>query len=98
MNDLDEWRYVNAYNRLADTAMEEIDAAVFSGDMFMLEKNRVEFRTMMDRWESKLIQLEQIQRETILSELEEDEVELCSVCGEEWSGTSCGADHCGWIK
>ena len=63
MNDLDEWRYVNAYNRLADTAMDEIDAAVFSGDMFMLEKNRIEFREMMDRWESKLIQLEQIQRE-----------------------------------
>jgi hypothetical protein len=63
MNSLDEWRYVNAYNRLSDTAMDEIDAAVFSGDMFMLEKNRIEFRTMMDRWESKLIQLEQIQRE-----------------------------------
>jgi hypothetical protein len=64
MNDLDEWRYVNAYNRLADTAMDEIDAAVFSGDVFMLEKNRIEFRAMMDRWESKLIQLEQIQRES----------------------------------
>jgi len=64
MNDLDEWRYVNAYNRLSDTAMDDIDAAVFSGDMFMLEKNRIEFREMMDRWESKLIQLEQIQRET----------------------------------
>jgi hypothetical protein len=37
-------------------------------------------------------------REAILSELEEEEVELCSVCGEEWSGTSCGAEDCGWIK
>lgn len=57
-------RYINAYNRLADTAIDDIDAAVFSGDMFMLEQNRIEFRYMMDRWESKLIQLEQIQRET----------------------------------
>ena len=25
-------------------------------------------------------------------------VERCPVCGDEWSGTSCGADDCGWTK
>ena len=25
-------------------------------------------------------------------------VEYCPTCGEEWSGTSCGIDDCGWIK
>ena len=53
-----------AYDRLESTAIDDIDAAVFSGDMFMFEGNRIEFRAMMDRWESKLIQYEQIQRET----------------------------------
>jgi hypothetical protein len=63
MNDLNQYRSQIAYNRLADTAIDDIDAAVFTGDMFMLEENRIQFREMMDRWESKLIQLEQIQRE-----------------------------------
>ena len=27
----------------------------------------------------------------------EDEIKYCPTCGEEWSGTSCGADSCGWI-
>ena len=63
MNELDEWRQRKAYDRLEATAIDDIDAAVFSGDMFMFEGNRIEFRAMMDRWESKLIQLEQIQRE-----------------------------------
>lgn len=64
MNNLDEWRYVNAYKRLEDGPIDDIDAALFTGDMFMLEKNRQEFRDYMDRWESKLIQIEQIQRES----------------------------------
>lgn len=63
MNELDQWRQRKAYDRLESTAIDDIDAAVFSGDMFMFEGNRIEFRAMMDRWESRLIQLEQIQRE-----------------------------------
>lgn len=64
MNELNQYRSQLAYKRLENEAIDEIDAAVFSGDMFMLEENRIQFREMMDRWESKLIQLEQIQRET----------------------------------
>ena len=64
MNTLDECRARKAYDRLESTVIDDIDAAVFSGDMFMFEGNRIEFRAMMDRWESKLIQYEQIQRET----------------------------------
>jgi hypothetical protein len=63
MNDINEYRSKQAYSRLENEAIDEIDAAVFSGDMFMLEANRILFREVMDRWESKLIQLEQIQRE-----------------------------------
>ena len=63
MDNLNEWRAQNAYNRLCDTAIDDIDAAVFTGDMFMLEENRIALREVMDRWESKLIQLEQIARE-----------------------------------
>ena len=64
MNDLNQYRSQIAYKRLEDGPIDDIDAAVFTGDMFMLEANRIQFREMMDRWESKLIQLEQIQRET----------------------------------
>lgn len=60
MDNLNKWRAEQAYDRLEDTAIDDIDAAIFTGDMFMLEKNRINFRAMMDRWESKLIQLEQI--------------------------------------
>lgn len=57
---IEQYRYQQAYKRLEDNAIDDIDAAVFSGDMFMLEENRTKFREIMDRWESKLIQLEQI--------------------------------------
>lgn len=59
-DNINAWRAAKAYNQLEDTAIDDIDAAIFTGDMFMLEKNRINFRAMMDRWESKLIQLEQI--------------------------------------
>lgn len=29
---------------------------------------------------------------------EDDEPEECPTCGGEWSGTSCGAVECGWLK
>jgi D-Tyr-tRNAtyr deacylase len=60
MDKITEYRYIQAYNRLENEAIDDIDAAVFTGDMFMLEANRIKFREIMDRWESKLIQLEQI--------------------------------------
>jgi protein tyrosine phosphatase len=28
---------------------------------------------------------------------DDDEIEYCPTCGDEWSGTSCGANECGWI-
>lgn len=28
---------------------------------------------------------------------QQDEIKFCPLCGEEWSGTSCGLDDCGWI-
>ena len=65
MDNINKWRAEQAYKRLEDTAIDDIDAAVFSGDMFMSAKNREEFRYMMDRWESKLIQLEQIEAHTL---------------------------------
>lgn len=31
-------------------------------------------------------------------EEQQDEIEFCPTCGEEWSGTSCGLNNCGWIN
>ena len=28
----------------------------------------------------------------------DDDTELCPTCGAEWSGTSCGADDCGFVN
>lgn len=39
-----------AYKRLEDGAIDEVDAAVFSGDMFHDEDNRNEFRKILQRW------------------------------------------------
>ena len=33
-----------------------------------------------------------------IMEDQSDEIEYCPTCGEEWSGTSCGALRCGWIE
>lgn len=85
MNDINKHRSKVAYKRLEDGPIDDIDAAVFTGDMFMLEENRVQFRQMMDRWESKLIQLEQIQ-----------EQEKCIICDRDavWvRSTQFAGDH-----
>lgn len=33
--------------------------------------------------------------ESAIKEID-SEVEYCEVCGDSWSGTSCGFDDCGW--
>ena len=38
-----------------NNAFDEIDAAVFTGDTFMDDKERVNFRALMARWEKELI-------------------------------------------
>ena len=42
--------YQQAYNRLENGPIDEVDAAVFSGDMFHDEQNRKEFRKILERW------------------------------------------------
>lgn len=39
-----------AYKRLEDGAIDSVDAAVFSGDIFHDEDNRKEFRKILERW------------------------------------------------
>ena len=48
------------YNRLDDGAMDEIDAAVWSGDKFHNRANIAAFREMMARWERGLKMCEDI--------------------------------------
>ncbi len=51
------------YERLEDGPMDEIDAAVWSGDMFHNRDNIRSFRDMMARWERGLILCEYILNE-----------------------------------
>ncbi len=37
-------------------------------------------------------------REHFFSEEPEEDPKECPSCGEEWTGTSCGAVECGWLK
>lgn len=55
------------YKRLEDGAMDDIDAAVWSGDLFHNRENIAEFRNMMARWERGLKECE-----NILTELENE--------------------------
>lgn len=48
------------YDRLEDGPMDEIDAAVWSGDMFHNRENIAAFRGMMARWEKGLKEAENI--------------------------------------
>jgi hypothetical protein len=54
-------RKMQAYNRLENGPIDEIDAAVFSGDMFFNESNRIDFIAMMARWERQLKTYEDIE-------------------------------------
>jgi hypothetical protein len=51
------------YERLEDGPMDEIDAAIWSGDMFHNRDNISEFRAMMARWERGLKMCEDILNE-----------------------------------
>ena len=48
------------YARLENGPMDEIDAAVWSGDMFHNRANIAAFREMMARWERGLREVEDI--------------------------------------
>lgn len=48
------------YQRLEDGPMDEIDAAVWSGDVFHNAENIKAFRSMMARWERGLKECENI--------------------------------------
>jgi hypothetical protein len=51
------------YERLEDGPMDEIDAAIWSGDLFHNRDNISEFRAMMARWERGLKMCEDILNE-----------------------------------
>lgn len=55
------------YNRLENGAMDEIDAAVWSSDLFHNRENIAAFRDMMARWERGLKDAE-----SILTEVENE--------------------------
>ena len=56
------------YNQLEEGPMDEIDAAVWNGDMFHNRENIRAFREMMARWERGLQMCEDI-----LTEVPENE-------------------------
>ena len=51
------------YDQLDTGPMDEIDAAVWSGDMFHNRANIAAFRKMMERWERGLQEAEAIVNE-----------------------------------
>ena len=51
------------YKRLEDGAMDEIDAAIWSGDIFHSRANIAAFREMLARWERGLQSCEDILNE-----------------------------------
>ena len=51
------------YKRLEEDAMDEIDAAIWSGDTFHNRENIKAFRDMMARWERGLQSCEDILNE-----------------------------------
>ena len=48
------------YNRLENGPIDEIDAAIWSGDMFHDRENIASFRAMMARWEQGLQDAEEL--------------------------------------
>ena len=49
-----------AYEKLVDGAIDEIDAAIFSGDTFMDVEVVADFRAMMVRWEKQIASYEEL--------------------------------------
>lgn len=56
------------YKKLEDGSMDEIDAAVWSGDTFHNRENIRAFRDMMARWERGLQMCEDILNEVLENE------------------------------
>lgn len=54
---------MNRYQQLYDNQIDEIDAAIWSGDMFHNRENIAAFREMMARWERGLKEAESILNE-----------------------------------
>jgi hypothetical protein len=48
------------YEQLAEQAIDEIDAALFSGDTFHDEEAIEDFRRIMERWERRLVEIKSI--------------------------------------
>jgi hypothetical protein len=48
------------YEELVDGAIDEIDAALFSGDTFHDEEAIEDFRRIMERWERRLVKIKSI--------------------------------------
>ncbi len=49
-----------AYDRLNKGPIDEIDAAIWSGDIFFNHENLADFRSILKRWEEGLKQAEDI--------------------------------------
>jgi hypothetical protein len=62
-NEINAQRAMQAYSKLEQGAIDEIDAAMFTGDMFALNANREDFIRMMDRWQRQLEVWEDIENE-----------------------------------
>ena len=56
-------RAVEAYAQLEQGPIDEIDAAVFTGDMFRFQSNRDAFYEMLNRWDRQLQVWEKIEKE-----------------------------------
>jgi hypothetical protein len=48
------------YEELVDGAIDEIDAALFSGDTFHDAEAIEDFRRIMERWERRLVEIKSI--------------------------------------
>lgn len=48
------------YNKLVHNEIDFIDAAVFSGDLFLNKENRKDFREWIARWEKQLADYDDI--------------------------------------
>jgi DNA repair exonuclease SbcCD nuclease subunit len=46
--------YYEAYVRLEMGAIDDVDAAIFSGDIFHDEENRKRFRKILERWTKEM--------------------------------------------
>lgn len=58
------------YDQLNEGPMDEIDAAIWSGDMFHNRENIADFRSLMARWEKGLKEAEDI-----LTDMENENVD-----------------------